>query len=82
MPQLRPRLRCRPRLRLPLIRFWFRNRMHKGRQFIGIQLAVMISVRTSKLHFEESKYLILRDRLGCRDRTHIVLDCHENLRPQ
>lgn len=55
--------------------------MHKGSQFVRIQLAVMISIRTRELHFEESEYLLLGHRLGCRYRSHIVLDCHENLRP-
>jgi len=33
--------------------------MRKGRQLIDIQLAVMIFIGKSKLHFEKSKYLIL-----------------------
>jgi len=43
---------------------------------------VMISIRPSKLHFEESKHLVFRDRLGRCNRSHIVLNCHEILRPQ
>jgi hypothetical protein len=67
---------------LPLIRFRLRYRMHKGRQFFGIELAVMIPIGTRELHFQEPEYLVFGDRLGCRNRSHIVLNCHEDLRPQ
>src|SRR5258708_3389537 len=56
--------------------------MHKCRQFLGIQLTVMIPVSTSELHLQEPEYLTLRNRLGRCNRSHVVLNCHENLRPQ
>ncbi len=31
--------------------------------------------------FPGSEHLILGNGLGCRNRSHVVLDCHENLRP-
>jgi hypothetical protein len=67
---------------LPLIRLRARNRVHKQREFIHIQLAIVIRVRPSELHFQESKYLILRDCLVRCNRSYVILDCHENLRPQ
>jgi hypothetical protein len=41
--------------KLPQIRFRPRYRMHKGREFIRVQLAVMIPIRPCELHFQESK---------------------------
>jgi hypothetical protein len=67
---------------LPLIDFRPRYRLHKGGQFVRIQLAVMIPISSGELHFEESKYLVFRDRLGRCNRSNVILDCHENLRPQ
>jgi hypothetical protein len=67
---------------LPLIHFRPRYGLHKSREFVPIQLPVMISVSTRKLHFQESKYLVLRHCLGRCNRSHVILDCHENLRPQ
>src|ERR1700685_4205335 len=67
---------------LPLIRVRARDGVHEQREFIPIQLAIVIRVRASELHFQESKYLILRNGLGRRNRSHVILDCHENLRPQ
>jgi hypothetical protein len=53
--------------------------MHKGGQFVGVQHAVVITVRTSKLHFEESKYLILRHCLGRCNRSHVMLPLMQTL---
>jgi hypothetical protein len=66
---------------LPLVHYRPRNSLHKGSQFVGIQLAVMIPVGTGKLHFQESKYLILGYRLGRRYRANIVLNCHKKASP-
>jgi hypothetical protein len=44
---------------LPLIRLRPRHRQHKGRQFVRIQLTVMIPIRPGELHLEEPKHLIL-----------------------
>ena len=52
--------------------------MRENREFIDVQQAVMILVSAGELHFEKSKYLILRDRIRCRDRFHIVLYRHDN----
>jgi hypothetical protein len=67
---------------LPLISLRPRNREHKCRQFVGVQLSIMIPISAGKLHFQEPKHLVFRDRLGRCNRSHVILDCHENLRPQ
>jgi hypothetical protein len=67
---------------LPLIRIRACDGVYEHREFIHIQLAIVIRVRPSELHFQESKYLILRNCFGRRNRSHVILDCHENLRPQ
>jgi hypothetical protein len=51
--------------------------VHKNRQFIEIQFAVMVLISASELHFEKSKNLIFRNRLGCRNGSYIVLYRHE-----
>jgi hypothetical protein len=64
-----------------LIRFRARDGTRENGQFIDVQFAVMILIRKSELHFEKSKHLILRNCLGCRNRSYIVLDRHnKNLR--
>jgi hypothetical protein len=72
----------RHRRPLPLIRLRPRNRHHKGSEFVRIQFTIMIPISASKLHFQKPKHLTLRDGLGRRNRSHVILDCHENLRPQ
>jgi hypothetical protein len=51
--------------------------VHKSRQFIEIQFAVMILVGACKLHFQKPEYLILGHRFRGRNGSHIVLDRHE-----
>ena len=42
---------------LPLVGFGARDGMHKSREFIDIQLTIVIPVCMSELHFEKSEYL-------------------------
>src|ERR1700674_1255834 len=67
---------------LALIRLRPRYREHKGRQFVGVQLAIVIPIRPRELHLQEPKHVTLRDVFACRNRSHVILYCHENLRPQ
>ena len=46
-----------PERGLPLVGFGARDGMHKSREFIDIQLAIVIPVCMSELHFEKSEYL-------------------------
>jgi hypothetical protein len=50
--------------------------MHKSREFIDIQLAIVIPVCMSELHFEKSEYLSFRDGLPCSNRSYVILHCH------
>jgi hypothetical protein len=64
-----------------LVRFRARDGTREHSQFIDVQFAIMILIRQRELHFEKSKYLILRNCLGCRNGSYIVLDRHDkNLR--
>jgi hypothetical protein len=45
--------------------------VHKNRQFVEIQFAVMVLISARELHFEKSKNLIFRNRLGCRNGSYI-----------
>ena len=46
-----------PNLTLPLVGFRARDGMDKSCDFIDIQLAIVIPVCMSELHFEKSEYL-------------------------
>jgi hypothetical protein len=50
--------------------------VHEERKLIGIQLTVMVSIRTSELHLQKSKYLILRNRFSGRNGSRVILDRH------
>jgi hypothetical protein len=60
-----------------LVGFRARDGTREHSQFVDVQFAIMIPIGKSELHFEESKYLILRNCLGCRNRPYVVLDRHE-----
>jgi hypothetical protein len=52
-------LRVCPIWLLPLVGFGARDGVHKSRDFVDIQLAIVIPVCMSELHFEKSEYLSL-----------------------
>lgn len=62
--------------RLSLVGLRQRNGAYETPQFVNIQLPIMIPISTSELHFEISKYLVLRDRVLYGNGSYIVFDRH------